>query len=422
MEAFSVDDVVPKLGHLLRAETRWESGVFYFKLGGELTNELSLAESSLRSTLDNIRTRELHAETAHYTDTYYEIFVSEQSSVPFGPSPLMRDRTIAVEDKETGFAYELSPVSDEYLIWLIAIAPTTAFLRDIGVARLSPRTILERTDALDYLRSISSSRLRTLKISSSTKQSLRRFQAASTSFAFQIAYNLDLAIVPQRFWEEISRRGRIMRIRRSNVAELDPPRRTYNDELVSHYILAVSTDNPTVQYLAFYHIIEFFFEAIFNDELIEQIKAAITQPSFSYKRKKDIGQLIGTIKKALQIRSETITFSESEALRLCLARFVNVSELVKRLEQYDVSLVEYYVSTEVPFSNGSRIAFRSGETERIIKELARRIYSTRNALVHSKDGDKSRYTPFRDERALVMEIPLMRFIGESIVLVDSQIV
>ena len=164
-----------------------------------------------------------------------------------------------------------------------------------------------------------------------------------------------------------------------------------------------------------------FFESVFNDDLIEQVKAAITQPGFSYKRKKDVGQLVSTIKKSLQIRSETITFSESEALRLSLSRFVNVSQLADKLDEYDATIVEYYANTEVPFSKGPAVSLRSGDIDRIIKDLTRRIYATRNSLVHSKDGDKARYTPFKDERSLVAEVPLMRFVSEMVILAVSEV-
>jgi hypothetical protein len=126
--------------------------------------------------------------------------------------------------------------------------------------------------------------------------------------------NLDVALVPQRLLEEIVRHGRISRMRRSRLEELDPPRRTYNEDLVQHYLLAVSTENPVIEYLSYYHIFEHFFESVFNEDLVESIKDKITDPGFSYNRKKDINKLISTIKKSLQIRSETITFSEAEAL------------------------------------------------------------------------------------------------------------
>jgi hypothetical protein len=294
---------------------------------------------------------------------------------------------------------------------------------------LAPRIRLSRLladeqeaqfDALGVLRLLA--RAITLKLSSTSKLGIRRFQSATYSFLFHLAYNLDIALVPQRFFEEVSRRGRITRMRRSTTEELDPPRRTYNEDLVNHYILAISTDSPTVQFLSHYHVLEYFFESVFNDDLIEQIKTSITQPGFSYKRKKDVNHLISTIKKSLQIRSETITFSEAEALHLSLSKFVDIAQLITRLEEYDLSLIDYYANTEVPFSKGVTIAFRSSDQARVIRELARRIYATRNSLVHSKDGDKARYTPFKDERALVMEVPLLRFISEMVILSVSEIV
>ena len=182
-----------------------------------------------------------------------------------------------------------------------------------------------------------------------------------------------------------------------------------------------ATDSPTVQFLSHYHVLEHFFESVFNDDLIEQIKSSITQPGFSYKRKKDISQLIQTIKRSLQIRSETITFSEIDALKLSLAKFVNIGELVTRLVEYEPSLVDYYANTEVSFSKGAAVALEGADNEQVIRDLARRIYATTNSLVHSKDGDKARYTPFKDERALVMEVPLMRFISELVILAVSDI-
>lgn len=241
------------------------------------------------------------------------------------------------------------------------------------------------------------------------------------AFLFHIGYNIDVALVPQRLLEEIARRGRITRMRRSRVDEIDPPRRIYNEDLVQHYLLAVSTDNPVIEYLSYYHILEHFYEAVFNDDLLNTIKSQITDPGFSYKRKKDITQLINIIKRSLQIRSETITFSESEALRLCLLKFVNISELIYKLSEYDDTLISYYKMNKVEFSGGPQVDLKSDDEETVIKYLTKRIYATRNSLVHSKDGDKSKYTPFKDDRILVREVPLIRFISEMVILAESTV-
>lgn len=419
----SDEQVAQYISNLLRADLRSDEVSWHFKFKGAGSGkEFVLAKARLESLTSTIRQKELSDETGLYSDTSFEILVNEEG--PF-PGRRLREETLTVHDSENGFTYEITTASDEYLLWLIATASGKGTLRDLGMGFLSPigRMRLDRAfadgeasnDALDIVR-LSSARSLTLRIQSASKVSLKRFHSAATSFLFHLAYNMDVALVPQRFFEELSRRGRISRMRRSKASELDPPRRTYNEDLVSHYLLAISTDSPTIQFLSYYHVIEHFFESVFNDDLIEHIKSTITQPSFSYKRKKDIGLLIGTIKRSLQIRSETITFSEPEALRLVLGKFVDVHELMTRIDEYDPSLVAYYETTEVPFSKGCIAKLRTSEADQCVRELARRIYATRNALVHSKDGEKARYIPFKDERALIKEIPLMRFVSEAIIL------
>lgn len=416
-------DLVAALAMISRTEVTVTDYGYSFRIkGDESAKEFPLHSSKIEALVTSIKEKSLSDETGLYGDTSFEIVVKEESPLNF-----RREKTIRVNDDESNIAYEVTACSDEYLLWIIATSLSKVPMRDLGFIKLPTNMATDRIrenpnpDIFDLLRSIFS-RLETLKLRSSVKVPLRRFQAATNAFLYHIAYNLDIAYAPQRFFEEILRRGRISRIRRSTPADIDPPRRIYNEDLVNHYILAVSTDSPTVQFLSYYHVLEHFFESVFNDDLLEQIKSSITHPGFSYKRKKDVAQLVATIKKSLQFRSETITFSESEALRLTLTKFVDLPDLINRLDEYDLTLIDYYSNEEVPFSKGSTVALRSGEVERTIKEMGRRIYLTRNSLVHSKDGDKSRYTPFKDERALLMEIPLMRFISEMVILSVSEVI
>jgi hypothetical protein len=336
----------------------------------------------------------------------------------------IREDKIEVHNEENGLVYDLSPASDEYLIWLLNEIKLNLSPRDFRLGfYYTPRIdrYLEgesEASLIDFIR-LTPMRFLTLKITSDKKQTPSQFSKLTHAFLFHIGYNLDVALVPQRLLEEIARRGRITRMRRSRADEIDPPRRIYNEDLVQHYLLAVSTDNPVIEYLSYYHILEHFYEAVFNDDLLETIKSKITDPGFSYKRKKDIGLLVNTIKRSLQIRSETITFSESEALRLCLSKYVQLPELISKLTEYDEALLDYYKTTKVEFSGGNEVDFEDNDEEGVFKLLTKRIYSTRNALVHSKDGDKSKYTPFKDDRILVKEVPLMRFVAEMIVLKES---
>jgi len=384
---------------------------------------VTISSTEIALIIEQLTKLNIHEETALFDDYNYEVIVREESTSSIRR---FRDDEINVENNEAEISYNLSPASDVYLIWLLNEIRTKLSPRDFRFGFYSsPRIdrLFQETDnvsVFEYIR-LTSFRLLTLKLKTIKKTSSFQFSKLTHSFLFHIGYNLDIALVPQKLLEELARSGRITRMRRSRIEELDPPRRTYTDNLVQHYLLAVSTDNPVIEYLSYYHILEHFFEAVFNDDLINSIKLKITDPSFSYKRTKDITSLVKTIKKSLQIRSETITFSESEALKLCLYKFVDIADLKIKLNEYDDTLIEYYKSNKVHFSSGIEVNLEDEDIDKLLKSLTKRIYSTRNSLVHSKDGDSSNYTPFKDDRTLVKEVPLMRFISEMVILKESNI-
>lgn len=387
-----------------------------------LSLSISSTLQTLGMTLSELAKYSIADETALVSDTTYEILVQEESPSHFRR---FREDRLCVTEQDDGLEYELSPASDAYLTWLLSTVATQREMRDLGFGFMSSMRLerirgeFDSSSPFDALRAMSVHRFLTLKIRAKSKTTPRRFQLLGSSFLFHIAFNLDIALVQVRFLEEVSSRGRINRMRRSRVDEIEPPRRTYNEDLVAHYVLAVSTDSPSVQFLSYYHVLEHFFESIFNDDLVEKIKSQITHPAFSYRRKKDVASLIDQIKRSLQIRSETITFRESEALRLTLGKYIDISELTSKVNDYSPTLLEYYRSNEVPFSKAPAVDLTSHDHEALIKNLGRRIYATRNALVHSKDGDKQRYTPFKDERALLSEVPLLRFISEQVIVGTS---
>ena len=152
------------------------------------------------------------------------------------------------------------------------------------------------------------------------------------------------------------------------------------------------------------------------------VQSQVTTPSFSYRRKKDIRDLIKTVRKSLKIQNDTVTFSEEQALRLTLEKFFELSELASDLDAYDDSLLSYYKNNKVGFSNGPIVDLHNSDQTKTLKALAKRIYSTRNALVHSKDGEKAKYTPFADDHELAKELPLLRFIAERVILSNSNMI
>lgn len=261
-----------------------------------------------------------------------------------------------------------------------------------------------------------------LKISSTSPKPDAKWESFRDALLFHLGYNLDLSLVPHRYVDEILRPSRISTLRRSSAKDLDPPRRQYNSDLVYHYQLGVSAESPMLEYLSYYHVAEHWFENVFQEDLVKQTQNQITSPDFSYKRKKDIQKLIRSISKAVQVQNEEVVINEQTALRLTLERFVDLDRLVVELNQFDPELVQRYKRTAVSFSEGDRVNLDDSDQGAIYSALARRLYKTRNSLVHSKDGAKNRFIPFAHDAELLPELPLIRFIAEQIISASSSMV
>ena len=186
--------------------------------------------------------------------------------------------------------------------------------------------------------------------------------------------------------------------------------------------MAVASSDPFVQYIGFYHIMEHFFEEVYNEDVFINVQKILQHPGFSSKRKKDLIKVIDLVKKKTKQNKEEFQGGELEALELTIGKFVeDISELKNDLLAYEQTIIEYYRTHQVDFSGGDAVDLNDTTNEKLTRKLAARIYKTRNALVHSKsnDGrtsDRGSYKPFKDGPELLMEIPLMKLIAESIII------
>jgi len=424
------EDFMRWISEALRVEIEEESeGVYAFDLEKQGYKCLHLRLSEVESILLRLSSREESEETAIYDERSYEVLIKETSHFRRLPRALTTPETPFVKrDDDNNITYIISVPSDEYLLFLLHKLSTEGPLHLLATVpvRLRLHRLLERQDAeytiLDIAKLTFSPRLLTLRIETGRNKTLNEFVKYADAFFFQISYNLDTALIPQRFLDELVRSRRIMRVRRSRIDELEPPRRSYISDLIHHYQMAVASDSPPLEYLSYYHIAEHFFEAVFHDALIERVRNRITLPDFSYKRKRDIKSLINEIGRSLQFRGENVTFSDLEALKLTLERHVDVSALAEKIREYDESLIEHYRTSPVSFSNGDRVDLEDNDHSKVLLAAAKRIYKTRNAIVHSKESERGRYIPFRHDRVLVKEVPLLRFISELIIIESSTVI
>ncbi|KAK2313562.1 hypothetical protein XC49_19995, partial [Clostridioides difficile] len=112
--------------------------------------------------------------------------------------------------------------------------------------------------------------------------------------------------------------------------------------------------------------------------------------------------------------------NELESLKYVLSEYISIEDLKVRIDTLDSKAVQYYQNNKVPFCNAPIIGWN--DTQGAFAQIAKRVYFTRNSLVHSKSGkNKERYRPYKDEKQLQMEIPLVKAIAESIIINSSKI-
>lgn len=353
-----------------------------------------------------------------YNKKSYEVSLSENSNFLY-----YKEDKIENFDRTNKVNYELSDPSDTYLLTFLKelhnISNTgyTSLLKN----RLRGRSFRldEKLDLFDVLKIIIP-RFKTLKISTENDRTRIEFESLTFSFLFNLSFNTDISYLPSSLVDDLNRTIRIGRIRRSKVDEIDFPKRKYENDLILYYQKGISSESIDLQYLSFYHILEHFFEKIYNDELTKSIKNELTKPSFSYKRNKDVQDLIKIIQNKLKYKSEEFHINEPEALQLVLDNFItDFTEIRNELNSYDGTLIDYFKTQEIEFSNGNRVNFDEPK-DKILKNLRERIYKTRNSIVHSKETEKNKYLPFKHDKILQKEIFLMRILAEKIIISSSK--
>lgn len=334
------------------------------------------------------------------------------------------------EEGENAITYRVGQASKEFMAYVLcALVSDEAVQRPARWAMMRRRaqmladpSVQERgrfagTSLLDVVQE--SFPVATLQIESPTNRT--DFEALATSFLFQAAYNLDVAARLSNGLEHLIRGTRIQRVRRVGQGEFDAPRQIYKGDLVQHYLMGVAAELPLLEYLAFYHIAEHYFEKVFNDDLVDQVRAAIVDPSFSVRRTKDVQRVIKVVTKVQRQIREEGGVNEQRALQLVIEKFVDTNRLVRDIEAYDSHLLEYYKENEVSFAEACKVDLSQSAESGVSGAIAKRIYKVRNALVHAKEGALPKYAPFVHDAELSKEVPLMRFIAEQIIISHGRI-
>ena len=143
----------------------------------------------------------------------------------------------------------------------------------------------------------------TVHIETSIPKSREKLQKFAKSYLFNIAYNFDSVFKAVTDIEDLfPQRSILTRRRHHNISDLMPPQLLYQEQLVEQYYMALTSEDPFVKFIGFYHIMEYFYEEVYNEDILKSVQHIIQHPGFSAKRTKDIAKIVDLIKKEEQVK------------------------------------------------------------------------------------------------------------------------
>lgn len=377
--------------------------------------------SALSSSLSEYKT----AQTSICTSKKIEIFVE-----PCGPRYGYRFMDDDLDISDSAVSYKISPPSAELILAFLSSIPEENIrnYRRIISSHMIERYLTNEAGSFDlfYMLSRVTKGVLSLKIQTADATSETSLYQYANSLLFTIAYNTDCTFKIIHSLSELEiGRGRTTRRHYMRPDDIGTPKLFYSSELIEQYNLALSSDNPFVQFIAYYHIMEYFFDDVYSSELIRNVREILLHPGFSVKRPKEINKIINAVQKKTRASRDEFQGTELEALELTIKAFVSLAELKDNLNDWGSGLIEYYRTHEIIFSKGDTFDLNDLGNEKLPKKIAARIYKTRNALVHHKSNntrikERGIYHPFKDDKELAQEMPLMRLIAEAIMIKSAE--
>lgn len=188
----------------------------------------------------------------------------------------------------------------------------------------------------------------------------------------------------------------------------------YDENIIRFYQRALSTDDAYIQFLSYYHIMEYFFINVNDRILYDKLSRIINDPTFRSKPR-HLDKIIVSISDHKKISDET------EMLKNVLKEFVSENEAIEFISDYEKSTKEKLYSERSDFLAMSldRVTLADGH---VLSAISKRIKSIRNCLIHSSDRYErnERYIPsLKTDDRLRKEIPLLQFLAEKIIIATA---
>jgi hypothetical protein len=285
-----------------------------------------------------------------------------------------------------------------------------AFLRD----RLDRHGYVNRGTLRDVF-----SRFLTIRIETSElieHRDLDKITLMFESCLFELSYTRGAHLQLQSEWPSFGIRRRSLFLGRRRFAGSLPLKRIrYSLPALRFYQRGVATNDAYIQFLSFYHVLEFNFVSVSDRILYAKLSRIYMDPIFR-------PVPLELDKVILAVEEHKRTNDETEMLRNVLLSYVDEKETIAFIEEYEQT-EKTKIYTEKSECFGEELEKLTLRENHVFGLIAKRVKTIRNTLVHSSDRyeRKERYLPGPDaDRALYREIPLIRFLAERVIIATAQ--
>lgn len=201
-----------------------------------------------------------------------EIAIAEGSRVP---NSINLGESIIKEDKENSLVYELSECSDLYVTWIYQemFEQNIFKLRNARFnlrnrARMRAKRKESENISLFELMKWAIGGVYTLKIKKEQNSHIDLDEAIN-SYSYTYMCNMNR---PIKIYDLKDIIGIGLRANREENKEFEVPKREYNKALIDYYNLAISSEDPFISFISYYHIIEYFYDEVFREHQIASLK------------------------------------------------------------------------------------------------------------------------------------------------------
>lgn len=251
-----------------------------------------------------------------------------------------------------------------------------------------------------------------LRITTKGFRKAKQLRERATSFQFKYISCLDRPLRLISSLDEFLEKGSYGRL---SVAKLEidcVPDVKFDDSAVNHFCLGVSSRSPYLQFLSFYHSIEFYFNSAYRKMTTELLRNELQSVEFAY-NDQHLYSIVSKLEKEISHKSELGFGNEKRELEYLVESCVHVPRLMKSLRRYRFDWSVWYSSNGVEFESDAPVI--DWESDNVAGLIASRIYKVRNAIVHSKKQTFGAFIPFKHDRALSYEIPLVKCVAEEVI-------